>query len=220
MLTARRRAPDHSFGASLDALLTELELELRAEGRLSFETCDRLRVDPRIRGLEGCLAFLRCITFAADPGIPAIPRWHRMHACRLLLLSLGAHTTAPRWAGGRVEQMLETAMQVPGAELSDIVQALFALLGELTGTTTKSQAGFVREVAAQVVDRRDRGQSAADFVWIAVRLSDPVLAVTESQAYLAALALPQTMRDRARELILGRVHSPQLLAELMQLLPE
>ena len=215
-------APDTASsrsGASIAGLLSALELELRTAGQLAFATCESLREDRSLRGLEGCLAFLRCTTFAVDLDVPAIARRTRVQACRLLLLSVAAHTEAPRWTWFRLEHLFETAMQIPGAELSDVVHALFALLAETTGPTTTSQTCFIREVADHVAERRDRGQSVADFVWIAVRLSDPLLAVTESQAYLAALALPQTLRDQARRVILESVHSRPLVDELIQLLP-
>ena len=177
----------------IDADLLAVEHELRADGRLAFATCEALRADPRFAGLESCLRFLHCTVFAADPATPPIPRRRRVQACRLMLLSLGAHTLAPRWTPLQIEQLVEAALQVPGAELSDLAQAQFALLGE-TSEITVAQERFLTELARQLAGKRRLGHSADDFVWIAVRLADPVVPHTTAQAFFAAHALPRRLR--------------------------
>jgi len=178
----------------IEADLRAVENELRADGRLSFATCEALRSDPRFEGLESCLRFLRCTVFAVDPATPPIPRRRRVQACRLMLLSLGAHTPSPRWTAIQIEQLVEGALQLPGAELSDLAQAQFALLGETTDPITQAQESFLRELGRQIADKRRLGHSADDFVWIAVRLADPVLPHTRAQAFFAAHTLPPRLR--------------------------
>jgi hypothetical protein len=178
----------------IDADLRAVENELRADGRLSFATCEALRNDARFEGLESALRFLRCTVFAADPDTPPLPRRRRVLACRLMLLSLGAHTSSPTWTGLHIEQLVEAAMAIPGAELSDLAQAQFALLGE-TDDITAAQQSFLDELGRQIAAKRRLGHSTADFVWIAMRLRDPVIRATSAQTYFATQTLPPALRS-------------------------
>jgi len=187
-------ALDTSSEARIEADLRAVENELRADGRLSFATCEALRDDARFAGLESALRFLRCTVFAADPDTPPLPRRRRVLACRLMLLSLGAHTPKPEWPALQIEQLAESAMQIPGAQLSDLAQAQFALLGETHAQITESQESFLSELGRQIADKRRLGHSAEDFVWIAVRLRDPVAPTTKAQAFFAAHTLPPALR--------------------------
>jgi hypothetical protein len=189
-------ALDTSSDDRIEDDLRAVEYELRADGRLAFATCEALRSDPRFAGLEPALRFLRCTVFAADPDTPALPRRRRVQACRLMLLSLGAHTPSPRWTVIEIEQLVESAMVIPGAELSDLAQAQFALLGETSGPITAAQESFLRELGRQIADKRRLGHSAEDFVWIAVRLADPVATTTSAQAFFAAHTLPPKLRQQ------------------------
>ncbi|HEY5933979.1 MAG TPA: hypothetical protein VIU61_05085, partial [Kofleriaceae bacterium] len=202
----------------VDALLGDLERELRANGTLSFATCEALRTDRRLGCLENCLAFLRCTVFAGDANIEPIGRRRRVQMCRLLLLSIAAHTQSPRWSAFQLEQMLEVALSIPGAELSDLVQALFALLVDSRGPASVAQARFIRELGAHVTGKRRRGHSADDFVWIAVRLADPLFPATEAQAFLAAHVLPRKLRVVTRETITRAVRSSVLAEEVAHIL--
>ena len=192
-------ALDTSSEDRIEADLIAVENELRADGQLSFATCEALRADERFAGLESCLRVLRCAVFAADPETPPLPRKRRVQACRLMLLSIGAHTERPRWTSIQIEQLVEAAMAVPGAELSDLAQAQFALLGETTGAPTLAQHAFLEELARQIADKRRLGHSADDFVWIAVRLADPVARTTKAQQLFASHTLPPELRgNRSR----------------------
>lgn len=215
---SRSDSAELEVDGEVDALLGNLERELRATGTLSFATCEALRTDRRLRGLESCLAFLRCTVFAGDANIEPIGRRRRVQTCRLLLLSIAAHTQSPRWSAFQLEQMFEVALSIPGAELSDLVQALFALLVDSRNPASVAQARFIRELAAHVTGKRRRGHSADDFVWIAVRLADPLFPATEAQAFLAAHVLPRKMRIATRETILRAVRSTVLADEVAQLL--
>jgi hypothetical protein len=190
-------APDTFSDERIEADLRAVEHELRADGRLSFATCEALRSDARFAGLESVLRVLRCTVFAADPATPPVPRRRRVQACRLMLLSFGAHTPAPRWTALELEQLVEAAMQVPGAELSDLAQAQFALLGETTEPITPTQENFLTELGRQIADKRRLGHSADDFVWIAVRLADP-LPTTSAQTFFAARTLPPKLQRLQR----------------------
>jgi hypothetical protein len=191
-------ALDTSSEDRIEADLRAVEHELRADGQLSFATCEALRCDRRFDGLEPALMFLRCTVFAVDPETPALSRRRRVQACRLMLLSLGAHTPSPRWTALQIEQLVEAAMAVPGAELSDLAQAQFALLGETAAPITPAQENFLTELGRQIADKRRLGHSADDFVWIAVRLNDPVFPHTSAQAFFAAHTLPPKLRPRQR----------------------
>jgi hypothetical protein len=202
----------------VDSLLGSLERELRATGTLSFATCEALRTDRRLCGLEFCLAFLRVTVFAGESNLQPIGRRRRVQVCRLLLLAIAAHTDSPRWSGFQVEQMFEAALSIPGAELSDLVQALFALLVDSRGTATAAQARFIREVGAHVTGKRRQGHSADDFVWIAVRLADPLFPATEAQAFLAAHVLPRRLRVTVRDTITRCLRASALADEVAHIL--
>ena len=217
----RRRRSDSAeleLDDDVDQLLGFLERELRATGTLSFATCEALRTDRRLDGLENCLAFLRVTVFAGDSNQQPIGRRRRVQVCRLLLLAIAAHTGSPRWSGFQVEQMFEAALSIPGAELSDLVQALFALLVDSRGAATAAQARFIREVGAHVTGKRRRGHSADDFVWIAVRLADPLFPATEAQAFLAAHVLPRKLRVTVRDTITRSLRTSALADEVAHIL--
>lgn len=185
-------APDTcSDDDRIDADLRAVEHELRADGRLSFATCEALRADPRFAGLESCLRFLWCTVFAPDPSTRPVPRRRRVQACRLMLIALGAHTGDPRWTALQLEQLVEAALAVPGAELSDLAHAQFALLGETREPVTAAQQAFLAELARHIAYKSRLGHSAEDLIWIAVRLADPVRPPTNAQAYFAARTLPE-----------------------------
>jgi len=188
-------ALDTSSEARIEQDLLAVENELRIDGRLSFATCEALRNDARFAGLESALRFLRCTVFTADPDTPPLPRRRRALACRLMLLSLGAHTPRPEWTALQIEQLVESAMAIPGAQLSDLAQAQFALLGETTAAITPAQENFLSELGRQIADKRRLGHDAADFVWIAVRLRDPVAPTTSAQTYFASQTLPPALRS-------------------------
>ncbi|HEU0032153.1 MAG TPA: hypothetical protein VFQ53_16075 [Kofleriaceae bacterium] len=210
--------PLEATDIALDHLLGQLEAELRAHGQLSFATCEALRDNDDVRGLEGCLSFLRCTMFAVDPATPPLRRRRRIQACRLMLLSIGAHTDFPRWTHFGIEQMFEAALQIPGAELSDLVQALFALLAETKLACTRAQTNFIREIGAHVRAKRRLGHAADDFVWIAVRLTDPMFPVTEAQAFFATLVLPRRLRGSTREVLMRTLTSSHVIDELGDML--
>jgi hypothetical protein len=218
-MPATRSETDHDLAEStaVDVTLAALEAELRATGTLSFATCEALRTHDGLHGLEGCLAFLRCTVFASDPDAPPISRRRRLAVCRLMLLSLAAHTDVPRWTSFQVEQMFEAAMQIAGAELSDLVQAQFALLAETKAAPSRAQADFIGVFGRQVAGMRRRGYPADDFMWIAVRICDIAFPATEAQAYLAAHVLPRRLRRTTREVIL-RIVSPLLADEVARTL--
>lgn len=173
----------------IEADLRAVENELRADGRLSSATCEALRVDRRFAGLESCLRFLWCTVFAPDPDGPPVPRRRRVQACRLMLVALRAHTSTPRWTRLQIEQLVEAALAVPGAELSDLAQAQFALLGE-TAEPSVAQQRFLREVAQEIAYKRRLGHRADDFIYIAVRLADPMLPPTRAQIFFAKQIAP------------------------------
>jgi len=204
----------------VEALLRAVERELRGFGRLSFLTCEVLRSHEGLHGLEPCLRFLGCTVFAADPDEPPVSRRYRVQMCRLMLLSLAAHTTTPRWSCFQLEQMFEASLQIPGAELSDLVQAQFALLAETPGPTSTEHASFLRELGHQVAGKRRLGHADDDFVWIAVRLEDAMFPATEAQAYFATHALPRRLRSATREVILRTVVSPLLADEVARALDD
>ena len=184
--------PSDEPTAELDAVFAWLEHELRAHGRLAFETVEAARVDRRLEGFESCLALLGAAVFAPDPDGPLAARRHRIAACRLLLLALAAHTDAPRFTTLQLEQLVEAVIAIPGAQLGDIALALFALLGESRGECTPLQIALIDELDSLLVARNVR---VDDYVWIALRVADPSLPVTAAQAYFARRAMRQAPWD-------------------------
>jgi hypothetical protein len=188
----------------VESVLRSAERELRTSGTVGESTCRALEeTNPADRrGLEPAFAFLGCVSRADGASGEPPPTERRADAVRLMLLKLGAHTDSPRWSSYVLDRLFEAAMRPPGAEIGDIVRALFDLLGERPGDLTKEQANLIRDIGARIVGLNRRAWATQDFSWLARALLDASPGVTPAQAYLAAAVLPPAFIPQTREAIL------------------
>jgi hypothetical protein len=202
----------------MNTIITSAERELRASGTLSDTTClSFASADEHARrGFEACFAFLGCPETNAPSSHVAVPVDRRVTAIRLMMLRLGVHTNDPRWSSQLLERLLDAALQPPGAQLSDIVRALFALLAEAPPGLSDTQANLIREICIHVVGKQRRRYAAEDFSWFADMLVDQSTKPTAAQAYLAAYSLPPSLALQCRDSILQALHLTRFKDEVKQ----
>lgn len=190
-------------------IILSAEHELRTTGVLSDATCRTFAQadDASKRGFEASFAFLGCSNGAAADQGEAVPAERRIAAIRLMMFQLAAHTDDPRWSSRMLEDMVDAALKPPGAAVSDVVRALFAVLAECPLELSDTQANFIREVGIHVVRKLRRAPPSEDFSWLAAVLADPNAGTNAAQAYLAAYTLPVSFVSRCRERILRALHS-------------
>lgn len=200
----------------MNTIITTAERELRTTGTLSDATCRSFTSadEQARRGFEACLAFLGCpVTNATDSDVP-VPLDRRVAAIRLMMLRLGVHTSDPRWSSQVLERLMEAALQPSGAQLGDIVRAIFSLLAEAPPGLSDTQANLIREICVHVVGKQRRRYSAEDFSWLAAMLVNQSTKPTAGQAYLAAYILPPSLASQCRNSILQALHSTRFEEEV------
>ena len=192
----------------MNTIITSAEHELRTTGTLGDTTCRSFASadEQARRGFEACFAFLGCPVPRAPHSDVPVPVDRRLTAIRLMMLRLRVHTSDPRWSSQVLEQFIDAALQPAGAQLSDIVRALFALLAEAPPGLSDTQANLIREICIHVVGKQRRRYSAEDFSWFADLLVDQSTRPTAAQAYLAAYTLPPSLALQCRDSILQALH--------------
>jgi hypothetical protein len=204
----------------MNTLIASAERELRTTGTISHTTCRSFTTREELarRGFEGCFAFLGCPVSTGPSSDAPVPVDRRVTAIRLMMLRLRAHTNDPRWSSQLLEQLIDAALQPLGAQLSDIVRALFALFAETPSGLSKTQANLIRDVGIHVVGLQRRRYAAEDFTWLADVLADGSSKPTAAQAYLAAYTLPPALASRCTDAILEALHSTRFQEEVKRVL--
>jgi hypothetical protein len=207
---------------NIDEILSHAEDDLRHSGTVSSATCQAFLHSRKAmrRGLEAVFTFLGCSNDDTAPGKKAVSQTQRIRAIRLMLLKLRAHTQSPQWSSLILETMFEAALQSLGAQIGDIVQALFGVLAESSGGLSEIQTHFIREIGIQVVGRHRREYASQDFSWLASAVMNPNADLTAAQAYLAAYVLPPSLVPECRKAILAALQSTQFVDEVAQLLQD
>jgi hypothetical protein len=200
----------------MNTIITSAEHELRATGKLSDTTCRSFTTadDQARSGFEACFAFLGCPISNAPSSDTLVPPDRRVTAIRLMMLRFGIHTSDPRWSSQMLEQLMDAALQPPGAQLSDIVQAVFALLADAPPGLSDTQANLIREISIHVVGRQRRRYAAEDFSWFAELLVAESSKPTAAQAYLAAYTLPPALASQCIEPILQALQSTRFAEDV------
>lgn len=204
----------------MNTIITSAERELRTAGTLSDATCRSFAAadDQVRRGFEACFAFLGCAVGDAPRSDPPVAVDSRIMAIRLMMLRLRVHTDDPRWSSQLLERLIEAALQPPGAELSDIVQALFSLLAEAPPGLSDTQANLIRDIGVHVVGKQRRRYAVEHLDWFAELLVDQNTKPTAAQAYLAAYTLPPALASQCVEPILQALRTTRFEDEVKQLL--
>lgn len=202
----------------MSTIITSAEHELRTTGTLSDTTCHAFTTadDQVRRGFAACLAFLGCPVTNAPSSDASVPVDCRVTAIRLMMLRLRMHTSDPRWSSQILERLIDAALQPPGAQLSDIVRALFALLAEAPPGLSDTQANLIREIGIHVVGRQRYRYAAENFSWLAEMLADQSRKPTAAQAYLAAYTLPPALASQCIDPIIQALHSTRFEEEVKQ----
>jgi hypothetical protein len=205
----------------MDDIILSAEHELRATGAVSEATCRAFIAagDEARRGFEPSFAFLGCPTSAALSDERPVSAPRRIAAIRLMMLRMGAHTSAPRWSSHVLDSAIEAALRPPGATIGDIVLALFALLAEVP-ELSDTLAHFIREVGIHIVGKQRRRYIVEDFSWLAAAIVEPAAEPNAAQSYLAAYTLPAALSAQCMEPILKALHSTRFEEEVKQNLGE
>ena len=206
----------------MNTILLSAERELRTTGSLSDATCRAFTAadDDSSRGFEASFAFLGCPVRAAAASAEPVHASHRVAAIRLMMLRLGAHTIDPRWSSQILERLIDAALQPPGAQIGDVVRALFQLLAEAPSGLSEVQANLIREVGVQVVAIQRRRCSTEDFSWLAAMIHGTSTKLTAAQAYLAAYTLPSALASQCLAIILHALHPTRFEEEVKRQLAE
>ena len=205
----------------MDPIFIAAERELRATGAISDATCRTFAAsdDETRRGFEPSFAFLGCLSSHTSHDEGPVPAPRRIAAIRLMMLRLGAHTTAPRWSSEVLENLIEAALRPPGAAIGDVVQALFGLLAEVPDLSD-TQAHFIREVGIHVVGKHRRRYAVEDFSWLAAAIVAPMANPNPAQSYLAAYTLPVSLTPQCLDPILEALRSTRFAEEVKRDLGE
>jgi hypothetical protein len=131
-----------------------------------------------------------------------------------MLLKLGAHTDTPAWSSRTIEMLFKAGLSSPGAELGDIVQALFGILSECQPGISDPQANLIREIGTFVAGKHRRAYAAEDFSWLVRLIAERDSDITAAQAYLAACVLPPSLVPGCRELILDALRPTRFADEV------
>lgn len=200
----------------MNSIILSAEDDLRTTGTLRDATCQAFMVadDETRRGLEPSFSFLGCSSKNATNSDIPVPALVRVAAVRLMMLRLGLHTETPRWSSRVLENLIDAALQPPGALIGDVVRALFVLLAEAPPGLSDAQANVIREISIHVVGKQRRRYAAEDFSWFADKLGEPNSKTTAAQAYLAAYTLPPELTSRCHDLILQALRSTSFEEEV------
>jgi hypothetical protein len=183
--------------------LKRVENELRGLRRVSKNSCDDFAKLPRENQLvlAKAIAFLGCT--ATDVALPnhdvTTREADRIAAVRLMLLKMSVDTGEPRWSSSVLETMIDSVMSIRGALISDVVKAMFAMLGEFETELTPTLAHFCKELIRQSFIKYRASYETSDFEWLVSQVNSRC---NSSQAYLALYALPDTDLPGCRETIL------------------
>jgi hypothetical protein len=153
-----------------------------------------------------------CAYWRSWPGLPS-----PVGAARTMLLRLGANTPEPRWSSLMLEQVIAAAAATPGGHVTDLICALYDLLGEVPAIG-RVTANLVKDVVVGAFTAHRRSYEAGDLTPIARRVADRSRPPTPAQAYLALLALSGALLDACREDILRALDGTELAAAARRML--
>jgi hypothetical protein len=198
-----------------------LESDLRRKRAIDEKTCQSFSQLPfeKQQAFAKALAFLGCTTaFAVLPTSDLkVKESDRLQAARLMLLKLSVDMEEPIWSSWMLEKMLDAIVTTPGGSISDLLHALFDILGEFKVQLTATVANFIKQISISCFTRYRKSYDAADFSWMIQHLRE---GWTPAQAYLALYSIPEDLVNRCRQSILNALASTSFYAEAVNNLGE
>jgi hypothetical protein len=204
---------------NLQDFVTNTENELRCSGKISASTCEEWEHLPA----EAHAAHRQAMIFLGCPeksaGIEAgseTPEPDRVTSARLMLLKLGLHTSDPKWSSTVLTRLLKSIKSTPGGRITDLIHALYKLLGEPPYELSKPRAAFIKALAIRsFLSERSSFESIE---WS--RFAQDVNGVaTKPQLYLALYVLPMGfISDTLAEVIIKGLESTPYHREAQNLL--
>ncbi len=179
-----------------EEILRRVEHEVTSTGRVGEPTCRHLaRLAPEVRAtFDQALRFLGC----PAPSTPSAPTsaspGDRVRASRLMLLCFFRETGEPAWSSWALERVLQAVTDTPGGAVSDLLSALYLILGERGIVLSETVKNLIRDVVVLSVSRSRGAYETGGFPEL-LRMTTENL--TAAQAYLAFLAIPPTMIEHA-----------------------
>jgi hypothetical protein len=116
----------------------------------------------------------------------------------------------PAWSSAALEKTVKEILEAPSGQLTDLFIALWDLLGTDHPGLTRTMANFVHDVVVLCFTQYRNQYEAEAFAWMAERVR---AGCTESQAYLALLALPQPLLRITKAGILGPLKTTEFADE-------
>jgi hypothetical protein len=138
-------------------------------------------------------------------------------AVRLLRrLNSGEVVWIPAWSSKLLEETIDHVLSTPGGNVTDLLNALWDLLGETKAALSKISANFILDIVKSSFTRYRSDYDAASFSWMTDRLegSLPV------QAYLAAISLPDNLAHEHRATILDKLRDTGFFEEAQKILSD
>jgi hypothetical protein len=125
-------------------------------------------------------AVLRALT-ASDPALGDANEW------------------TPAWSSRVLEDKIQEIITRPNGDLLDVFKALWELTGQSDVLLTRTLANFIKDIVVLCFTKYRSKYDSINFLWMADKIQ---LGCTPSQAYLAALALPNDLIELCQNNIL------------------
>ncbi len=121
----------------------------------------------------------------------------------------------PAWSSTVLERTVEQVLSQPNGRLTDLFYALWDLIAEINVPLNRTLANFMKDIVVLCFTRYRALYDAIDFQWMSTQLRGNG---TQAQAYLASLALPESLVGECRSSILAKLEGTEFKEEVQQML--
>jgi hypothetical protein len=121
----------------------------------------------------------------------------------------------PAWSSHVLEKTIEEILSQPGSRIGDVFYALWDLGGKDDVALTKTMAALIRDIVVLCFTRYRTKYDAEDFQWMADRVQQ---GAAPAQAYLALLALPESLASASRDAIVESLEGTEFHDEAQGML--
>jgi hypothetical protein len=190
------------------------ELELRDTKAVSPSTRQAWENMPggERMAFDRAMAFLGYLpSAAASTAAPSTLEADRIAAARLMLLKLGLDSGDPRWSSDVLDRVLKATVETPQGGVSDVLFALFEVLGDYSPDLTGPVACLIKDLVVKCFTGYRGSYDAVDWKRLVETLGPRA---TTAQFYLAMLAVPpEFVNSRQAETIRNALASTPFSGE-------